>query len=91
VSNDLSKIRSFLIEKIIVKADRHNIKVEEPGDEFSLTASGLFDSMDFLNLMLDIENAFGVTVDFSDAEPEEFTTLGGFLRCIKHPHERVAG
>ena len=52
-------------------------------NDFSLTGTGVFDSMDFMNLIADVEEHFNVEVDFSNHDPEFFTTLGGFIHCTK--------
>lgn len=53
----------------------------ELDDEFSLVESGLLDSMGFIALVTRIEKEFDLEVDFEDADPDRFTTLGGLARC----------
>ncbi len=80
VNDDL---KQFVIDKIVKKSTIQGIKLEKIDDSFSLTGSGLFDSMDFLNLINEVEASFKLVVDFSEAAPEEFTTLGGFIMNCK--------
>ncbi len=54
----------------------------EPEPEFNLIASGLLDSLGFLQLVAEVEAHFAVDVDFSEQDPLEFTCLDGFIRCI---------
>jgi acyl carrier protein len=78
------EIISFLIEKIYQKAEKFETTLtDEVNESFNFTGSGLFDSMDFMHLIVEVEEKFGVEVDFSDQEPKVFTTVGGFARCIK--------
>jgi acyl carrier protein len=82
--NKKEEIKRWVIEKVKNKAKKLQVIFEdEISDEFSLTGSGIFDSMDFMVLIADVESAFNVIVDFSDSDPEQFTTLNGFIECIK--------
>jgi acyl carrier protein len=81
---DRNEIIHFLFEKIRQKANKLDFTLDDEVNEtFNITGSGLFDSMDFMNLIVEVEDKFGVDVDFSDYEPQVFTTVGGFVRCIK--------
>ncbi len=45
----------------------------------SLIGESLIDSLGFLELVTAVEPQFGIELDFSEADPEEFVTLGGFV------------
>jgi acyl carrier protein len=81
--NKKEEIKEFIIGKIMEKSRQLDIPIDQDSidDEFSLTGSGVFDSMDFMNLITDTEEKFGVEVDFSNHDPEFFTTLKGFIEC----------
>jgi acyl carrier protein len=81
-----AEIKEFIIDKIEEKSKLLDISFEPEAmkDDFSLTGTGIFDSMDFMNLITDIEEKFNVEVDFSNHEPESFTTLTGFIECISY-------
>jgi acyl carrier protein len=79
-----AEIKEFIVGKIEEKSKLLDISFE-PGsinDDFSLTGTGVFDSMDFMNLIADVEEKFSIEVDFSNHDPESFTTLKGFIECI---------
>jgi acyl carrier protein len=79
-----NEIILFLIEKMHQKAKKLEVIFEdEVDDSFNITGSGLFDSMDFMNLIIEVEEKFGVEVDFTNELPEVFTTINGFVKCIK--------
>jgi len=80
-----TEIKEFILKKIEEKCDLMGIPFDydELSDEFSLTGTGVFDSMDFMNLIADVEENFNVEVDFSNHDPEYFTTLNGFIHSIK--------
>jgi acyl carrier protein len=56
--------------------------IAEPEDSFSLTESGLIDSFGLLEIVMEIQDKFGVTVDVSDVDAERVTTYGGFAEII---------
>jgi acyl carrier protein len=78
-----TEIKEFIIDKIEEKSKLLDIFVEHEviTDDFSLTGTGIFDSMDFMNMITDVEEKFSVEVDFSNHDPESFTTLKGFIEC----------
>lgn len=82
--NKMEEIKKFIIHKIEEKCRELDIPFEKESlkDDFSLTGTGVFDSMDFMNLITDVEETFHVEVDFSNHDPEMFTTLSGFVECI---------
>jgi acyl carrier protein len=80
--NTKEQIKNFIVERINNKASLLNVTLDEIPDDFSLTGSGVFDSIDFMDLIASVETAFRVKVDFSDSDPENFTTLSGFVDCI---------
>ena len=60
--------------------------VEEPAEDFDLRASGLIDSLGFIELIAAIEDELGIELDFDALDPEEITVLGPLSR---HVHEQV--
>ena len=67
------------------KAEKLQVTLdEEVNDHFSFTGSGLFDSIDFMDLIVEFEEEFGIEADFNNFEPEVFTKLEGFVDCVMH-------
>jgi len=81
--DDPGKIRTYITDQIRRKAIIFKVELGDIEDDFSLTGSGIFDSVDFVDLIANVESAFNVEVDFSEADPEAFTTLKGFINCIR--------
>lgn len=79
----VSNITTFITEKIRAKAALIGDEKPEVTDDFDIMGSGLFDSMEFLVMISEIEERFKVEVDFSDAEPESMSTIAGFIRSMK--------
>ena len=55
------------------------------GDETDLLATGLLDSLGFVELLAYVEETTGRAVDLSDADPSEFTTVQGFCSFALRP------
>ncbi|HEX7122465.1 MAG TPA: acyl carrier protein [Gemmatimonadaceae bacterium] len=55
-------------------------KSQRIGDDTDLLATGLLDSLGFVELLAYVEQTTGSAVDLSDADPSEFTTVQGFCR-----------
>jgi len=53
-------------------------------DGTDLIASGLLDSMAFVELIVFVEALTNAKVDLSDIDPVEFTTVRGFCRSVLH-------
>jgi acyl carrier protein len=64
---DLGRIRA------IVQARMRRRK--EVGDDTPLVSGGLIDSMAIVDLILDLETAFGVTIPASEVQPDDFDTV----------------
>lgn len=75
-----NEIREFLMKKVQARLSKMGESPLALDDDFNLVNSGVVDSMGFLTLITEVESAFGIEIDFSDYEPSEFTTLGGFAR-----------
>ncbi len=56
----------------------------------SLVGESLLDSLAFLDLVAELESTHGVELDFSDADPEQFVTLGGLARLVHQATRRAA-
>lgn len=78
---DQSQMRQFILDRISDRLVQLNIDSSTLADDFDLMESGTIDSMEFVNLIGEIEMAFSIDLDFSELDPSEFTTLGGLVNC----------
>ncbi len=51
------------------------------GKGTDLLSTGILDSLDFVNLLVFIEEEVGCKIDLADIEPEDFSTVEGLCRC----------
>lgn len=78
-------VSQFILAKSKKRAEIAGIKPDISditGGQTSLTASGLFDSLSFLNLLAEIEKEFKVDIDLFMHDPEYFTTLKGLTSIV---------
>jgi acyl carrier protein len=54
----------------------------EMTEETDLIASGILDSLGFIELMLYLETLTEEKIDLNDADPKDFTTMRGLCRTI---------
>jgi acyl carrier protein len=59
----------------------------EMTQETDLIASGILDSLGFIELMLYVETITGEKIDLNDADPKDFTTMRGLCRTILSKHD----
>lgn len=80
---DKNEIRSFIIDRLQDKMLVFDIRESELKDGFDLVKSGLLDSMAFVDLVAEVEEEFGIELDFEEAtELPDFTTMGGLAKMI---------
>lgn len=51
-------------------------------DDFDLLAAGIIDSFGVIELIVEINERFGLDVDFEELDPEGLTVLGPFSRYV---------
>jgi acyl carrier protein len=83
------KRRRHLLEflKGIQKA---GMSVEELGDEDGLVASGLIDSLAIMQIVLYLEETYGIDFSKRGIDPEELGTIGGILDIIERETTRLS-
>jgi acyl carrier protein len=77
----IQQIRDFILDKLKPALELLEIRTEEINDELSLVGSGLIDSLGFVEILIHLEDHFGIEIELDEFDPEDFATLGGFLQC----------
>lgn len=75
-------VKDFVYKTLQDRLNLLGVSEEEFTDSFQLLP-GVIDSLGFLELVAQVEQEFQVEMDFEDADPQTYTTLEGFIRCIK--------
>ncbi len=81
-------VRSLVLEKLQPSLEAKGVRAEEVPDNFDLLTEGVIDSMGVLQLIVEVEARFGITVDFEDLDPENLTVIGPFCRHIAGKSQR---
>jgi acyl carrier protein len=66
------------VDKAEILAGIREIVVRRAGavtDDGALVSSGLIDSMSIVDLILDLEQRFGITIPPGDVQPDDFDTI----------------
>ena len=58
------------------------LKVDVPSHDTDLLATGLLDSLGFVDLLLELERRFGVRVAMESIEPENFSSIANIAEFI---------
>jgi len=70
-----------IIEIILEKLEGESLP-ENFDSGKSLLEQGIFDSLSFLEFMVDLESTFDVELDFSELDPSEFTSVENLAKLI---------
>lgn len=62
------------------------VKSDDVAHDVSLFEQGIVDSISFMELIVSIEDEFGMEIDFSDMEPSEFDTIENLSKIISNEH-----
>jgi D-alanine--poly(phosphoribitol) ligase subunit 2 len=65
------------VKKNVQTNGNRRVKISADTD---LMESGLLDSIGFVELIVFMENRIGCTIDLTDVDPSEFTTVNGLCR-----------
>ena len=63
------------MQEKIIQLFRDRLNVEVPGPEVDLIQAGLLDSLALVELILQLEREFGVTVELDDVDLDHFRTV----------------
>ena len=75
-------VAAFVRDALADELAAAGIDPAEVGDDFDLHERGVIDSFGVLELIGDVEDRFGIEVDFEAMDPEELTVVGPFSRYV---------
>ncbi|MCI0390244.1 MAG: acyl carrier protein [Acidobacteria bacterium] len=70
-----------LKEKLAAIFSQH-LNIEAPADDTDLLATGIIDSLTLVELLLRLEQAFGVQISVDDLELDNFRSLDSIARFV---------
>ncbi len=76
----MEKLDKLQQQIVAIFAERFETKL--PSEDIDLLETGLVDSVKIVELVLEIEARFGVSLPFEDLEIEDFRTVPKLAECI---------
>lgn len=73
-----AEVRAFVLEDLAPQFAEHGVDPATVGDDYDLLTSGIIDSFGILELIADVNERFGIEIDFEELDPEGLTILGEF-------------
>lgn len=78
------QIREFILSQFMDGCDPDELQ-----DDLSLERSHLVDSAGTLEVIMYLEETFGIVVDTDDATPENFDTINGLVSFVERKREEL--
>jgi acyl carrier protein len=76
------EIRSYILDRFRDQLDAKGLDPAQVPDDFDLLAEGVIDSFGILEMIMGMEDQFGLTIDFENLDPEELTMIGPLSRFV---------
>ena len=77
------QVRAFIAENLADGLQAAGADPEKLPDDYDLHASGVIDSFGILELIGELEERFGLEIDYEELDPEELTVVGPFSRYVE--------
>jgi len=76
----MDKLEQLQQQIFDIFSDRFEMKLEDP--TLDLLETGIVDSVKIVELVLELEQRFGVSLPFEDLEIEDFQTVAKLAQCV---------
>jgi acyl carrier protein len=84
-----AEIKKELVNLLQSRMMKMGVKERELKNNFDLVGSGFVNSMEFVELVTDLETRCNVRIDFDSVlESRKFTTVGGLIELFKEYLEK---
>jgi acyl carrier protein len=84
-------VAAFVVAELDEPLRDAGLDPREIGDDFDLLVSDIVDSLGMIELIMAVNERFGLDVDFEGLDPEEFTVLGPLARYVAQAAATTAG
>jgi acyl carrier protein/carbonic anhydrase/acetyltransferase-like protein (isoleucine patch superfamily) len=84
-------VRDEVLARVAERLAERGLEPRDVPDDFDLLAEGVVDSFGMLELIGDIEQHFGLSIDFEEIEAVDLTSVGPFSRFVAHHGGDVDG
>lgn len=84
------EVRDFVCASLADPLGRLGLAPAAVPDDLNLVTSGVIDSFGVLELIMEVNERFGLDIDFDELDPEELTVVGPFSRYVAAMSSRRA-
>lgn len=77
------QVRAFIAESLDEGLRAAGADPAALPDDYDLHAAGVIDSFGILELIGELEERFGLDIDYEQLDPEELTVVGPFARYVE--------
>ncbi|MEI7618072.1 MAG: phosphopantetheine-binding protein [Actinomycetota bacterium] len=82
MSEQETAMKAFVVSFLIDRARRLGFDSLEVDGDFDFFESGLLDSFGLIELIDSVESSFNLQLDFTDMDPDAFTTVHGLVKSL---------
>jgi acyl carrier protein len=75
-------VQAFVVANLADALAENGIDAATVGEDFDLLTSGVIDSFGILELIADVNEHFGIEIDFEELDPEGLTIVGQFSAYV---------
>lgn len=75
-------VRAFVLANLAGAFADNGVDPATVGDDFDLLVGGIIDSFGILELIADVNEHFGIEIDFEELDPEGLTVVGEFSAYV---------
>jgi len=76
------EVRAAVLEELAEPIAAFGLEPAGVPDDFDLLTTGVIDSFGLIELIVSMNERFGLDIDFEELDPEELTVLGAFSRHV---------
>jgi acyl carrier protein len=84
----VSEVRAVIVDALREPLADAGVDVQSISADFDLRASGVIDSLGFIQLIAFLEERFACPIDLADVDPTHLTNIGILCNCIAAQIER---
>jgi len=75
-------VRAFVLEDLADALAENGVDPATVGDDYDLLTNNIIDSFGILELIADVNEHFGIEIDFEELDPEGLTIVGQFSAYV---------
>jgi acyl carrier protein len=83
VSQPREDVRAYIIGRVAEGLEAKRLEPADVTDDFDLLTEGVIDSFGFVELMLELEERCGVSIDFDGIDADSLTRIGPLSRYVE--------